>query len=252
MALLWSQINRQAALSTRIAMAWEERNKGYGRDRAMHVRDAGFAGLVGNHPDTLRERYDATDRAHPDPYGSESFSASTWDDARPEMTPQEQAHYDEYDEPTEDFDRRHNDAYEKLWHERHGEGNPDHHDDDLLDFVDYHGDNQEFWKKNATHGPVDLRKGVYATQSHVHPDHIAKYHDNPDAQTHHIENGKLDTGYLGDSDPMFVTHQGRLHATEGHHRVAAALQRGDSHINGWHYDADQHGFPSNDDDDDWD
>ncbi|MGA5598408.1 hypothetical protein ACPCSE_29660 [Streptomyces cellulosae] len=193
MGLVWGDIVRQAALSVSLA-AWETQDPRYKADRAIHVRDAGFKGLVGYHPDTLADMGEE--------YGGE-------------------------------------------------EDAPDHHADHLMDFTDHHGSNRALWEEKATFGPVDLRHGVYATQSHVHPDHVTKYRDDPSAPTERLKNVGL-SEYLGDHAPMFVTHQGRLHTTEGHHRVAAALQRGDSHITGWHYDADRHGFPPNEDDDeDW-
>lgn len=260
MGLVWSDIVKQAALSTTLAMAWETQDHRYPARNAIHVRDAGFKGLVGYHPDTLAEQADEGMREPRDPYSH--WDEDIRDKSAPEAAPHEQAHLDGHGEPHEDYERRHDHAYEKLWHEHRGEGNPDHHDDDLMNFVSHHTNNPELWKEKGTFGPVDLRKGVYATQSHVHPNHFSRYLSDPHAPTERTRYRDEDSlvsdepwrEHLADRGPMFVTHQGRLHATEGHHRVAAALQRGDSHINGWHYDADHHGFPANhdeDDDDHW-
>lgn len=118
------------------------------------------------------------------------------------------------------------------------ENTPDMEDDELMDFVHHHGTNKRFWQKHADFGPVDIRQPVHATQSHVSQDHIDKYLGNSSATTHE---DRGDGGYLGDEAPLMVTVDGRLHTIEGHHRVAAALQRGDSHIHAYHYDADKHG-----------
>jgi hypothetical protein len=108
-----------------------------------------------------------------------------------------------------------------------------------MHFVREHGSNANLWKKHGSFGPVNISKGVQATQSHVSQTHIDRYLDNPHDQSDHSYKYNRNTDYLGEEAPLFVTHHGILHATEGHHRTAAALQRGDSHINGWHYDLDK-------------
>lgn len=115
---------------------------------------------------------------------------------------------------------------------------PDHVDEHLHHFVMAHGNDDHEWKRHEPQPvSVNLSHGVYATQSHVSQKHINKYLDDLGAQTHM---GHPDSGYLGDEHPMFVTHNGELHVTEGHHRVGAALQRGQSSMMGWHYNLDDH------------
>lgn len=129
----------------------------------------------------------------------------------------------------------------------------DHHNDALMKFVDDYPEHQGNLGGKISHGTVDLGGPVYATQSHVSQSHLDKYHANPSAPTDRMDKyGPSESRYHGDHAPIFVYHQGRLHVTEGHHRVAAALQRGDSRIQGYHYNADHHGFPQHDEDDeDW-
>jgi len=105
---------------------------------------------------------------------------------------------------------------------------PHHHNDDLMDHLMGHDglDLRSMSKK----GRVSLDGPVYATQSHVTEDGLAKYsqgaaHPKPENM------------------PRFVRHQGNLYVDDGHHRVGAALMRGDPHIEGYYYNADKHGFP---------
>lgn len=121
---------------------------------------------------------------------------------------------------------------------------PDHVDDDLHDFILDHGRNTSLWQSKATLGKVDISKGVYATQSHLHKDHIDRYRAEPGAKSMSVPTDPRMSGgeHLDVDHPMFVTHQGRLHVIEGHHRVGAALSTGAKHVEGWHYDADKHGI----------
>jgi hypothetical protein len=235
MSLLWRNAAIQAG-TPHEGMAWNVMpGEEHHAQSAKSVRHAGFAGYVSDTPD-----YDGPDHDGPD-----EFDEDLYDAARPDPTSAQQAHEDYHEEPTQSFDDRHQKAYQDALDKKEQENEPDHADDALMKFVGNHGTNTAHWKQHATYGHVDLRQPVHATQSHVSQNHIDKYLGDPGAQSHHREKYPNAGGsdYLGDGAPMFVTHEGRLHATEGHHRTAAALQRGDSHIMGWHYDADKHGFP---------
>lgn len=125
---------------------------------------------------------------------------------------------------------------------------PDHIDDHLSHFVTAHAPNWSVWDQHGEHGNVDLSKGVYATQSHVSQYHIDRYKRNPKATPWAMKDDPdpIHTDdYPGHYHPMFVTHQGRLHAIEGHHRVGAALQQGEGSIEGLHYNLDEHPIVTN-------
>jgi hypothetical protein len=243
MALLWKQ-----------AMAWHD----FGGDTGMSAEDAqakpvkkaGFAGYVGHSEDFEQEMRDAGAGSRPPGEEHHEFDEDLWDHTTPEPTKEEEAHHAEHDEYPDSHWERHEKAYGDAMEAKKAESTPDHRDPDLHEFVGEHGSESKTWQNKGSLGKVNLQGPVYATQSHVGQTHINRYLDNPEDESWHRQKtpGHLkplqnSMGYLGDSHPMFVTHQGRLHVTEGHHRVAAALQRGDKHIEGWHYDADKHGFP---------
>lgn len=233
MSLLWSQAARHEA------MPWT--NEG-GHHPVVHsVRKAGFAGYTHD-----RERLAAD--AEEDGKEPGGFDEDLWDEHRPDLTPEEEAHNDEHGEPPESFYDRHQKAYDKALRDKELEDDPDNDDPELINFIHRHGGDTKLWKKHGTEGPVDLRQPVHATQSHVSQTHIDKYHDDPGSEVHRWEEHPSMRGqfsdedssyhYLGDHTPLFVTHKNRLHTIEGHHRVAAALQRGDHSIHAWHYDLD--------------
>lgn len=99
---------------------------------------------------------------------------------------------------------------------------------------------------------VDLSQPIHAMQPFVHKYHLEKYLDDPHADTETKEKysgadeqtRKAIDHYPFTHHPGFIKYQGRMHVVDGHHRVAAALMRGDSHIEGKVYDADKHGFPA--------
>lgn len=221
MSVLWRQ-----------AMAWEMRN-GEHHPEVHHVRSVGYAGHVGMSPERAEEyEYHGDDEDN-------DFDEDLYDKAHENVTtPEDHAHFERHDEYPEDHDERVGEEYGRLKDQKARDNEPDEHNDPLMDFVGNHGSDSDFWHKHGTFGPVSLHQPVYATQSHVSQRHLDKYHAVPNASTHE-DNGRGD--YLGDEAPMMVTHRGRLHVTEGHHRVAAALQRGDSHIEAHHFDADEHG-----------
>lgn len=229
MALLFARVQREA-------MSWYT-EPGEHHPVVHSVRHAGFAGYVDMSPER-RSDYGGEDDEHE----HEDFDDDLHDSVAPEPTAEEHAHYEEHGEYPEEYEDRHNEAYDNAIDEKRRktrqESIPDHEDDELMDFVGNHGTNKSFWHEHAKHEPVDIKQPVYATQSHVSQTHLDKYKFHPDAPTH-MDRG--DGRYLGDEAPMMVTHNGRLHTIEGHHRVAAALQRGDSHIHAWHFNADEHG-----------
>lgn len=224
----------------KIAMPWSYQ---HGETPADHpeiksVRHAGFAGYVGESPER-REDYGYEKPEH-------EFDEDAWNETAPEPTSHEQRHYDEHWEYPESYQDRHEQAYQHHLDQQDAEDEPDHEDDELHEFIGTHGTNYHFWQNRANLGMVNIKnRPVYATQSHVSQRHIDKYRHDPHAAPHFPGYGE----YAGNEAPMFVTHEGRLHAIEGHHRVAAALQRGDAMIHAWHYDADRHGLPTDDDED---
>jgi hypothetical protein len=240
MALLW----KNAAAFQREAMAWyAEPGEEHYAQTAKHVRNAGFAGHVDHDADT-RAEYNEGQSGE-----DEGFDEDLHDQAHEQArTPRDQQHYDRHGDYPESYWDRQGEAYDRLKNQKAREEEPDHEDNALMRFIGNHGTNTAHWHQHGTYGAVSLKQPVYATQSHVSQAHIDKYLVDPGAMSHHKSKYPSSTSnYLGDGAPMFVTHEGRLHTTEGHHRTAAALQRGDSHIMGWHYDADHHGgFPDED------
>lgn len=122
------------------------------------------------------------------------------------------------------------------------EDTPDHIDDHLSHFAREHGSREDWEKGGGKIMHVDLRPGVYATQSHVSQFHINRYLHAPNDKAWylHSEPDAHDDGYIGHGHPLFVTHQGRLHAIEGHHRIGADLAKGQTHSLAWHFDLDKH------------
>ncbi len=236
MSLLW----KNAAAFQREAMAWhvEPGEERYAQS-AKHVKKAGFAGYVNYDQDTREELGE-----HEDDH--EGFDEDLYDQAHENVVqPRDEAYHEEHDDYPQSYYDRKDDEYGRLVDQKGRENEPDHEDNHLMRFVSDHGTNSAHWQTHGSYGAVDLTQPVYATQSHVSQDHIDKYLYDPGAMSHHRMKYQNAGGsdYLGDGAPMFVTHHGRLHTTEGHHRTAAALQRGDKSIMGWHYDADKHGFP---------
>lgn len=95
----------------------------------------------------------------------------------------------------------------------------------------------ETWEHHGGFRPIDLTMPVYATQSHVSRKHLDKY--GPGEVKEHSPVGGMD--YLGEHGPMVVTHQGAHYVLDGHHRVGAALERGDQKIHAWNLDLDDLG-----------
>lgn len=81
---------------------------------------------------------------------------------------------------------------------------------------------------------------VFATQPFVNREHLRRYLDDPAAKTHHATLVPEEAErYAFSHTPGFVVHRNRLVVVDGHHRVAAALLRGDHSIRAkvWHSDA---------------
>lgn len=234
MSLLWSTAVQHEALP------WHYDEGGPAKHPVVHsVKKAGFAGYVDNEDDirTLHEdeQHKRKERGDDDLFDEDAYNEST-----PDPTPDEAAHMEEHDEYPDSFYERHDAAYQKAKEDKQKPDLPDVDDPQLMRFIGARGEHTDFWQKHAKLKPVDLTGPVHATQSHVSQTHIDRYLGNPgDLSDHQHQFGRGRSRYLGNEAPMFVTHQGRLHTTEGHHRVAAALARGDKSIMGWHYDLDK-------------
>jgi GNAT superfamily N-acetyltransferase/8-oxo-dGTP pyrophosphatase MutT (NUDIX family) len=101
--------------------------------------------------------------------------------------------------------------------------------------------NYEAWNKHGEVQDVPLHEGnVYATQGIVRDHGVAQYLKDPQQKWKNILGHP---GYPGNDHPLFVKHQGDYYTMDGHHRTAAAMVRGDSHVTGMVYDADKHGIP---------
>jgi hypothetical protein len=235
MSLLW----KHAAAFQVAGMAWNNSNP---QDKAhytpIHVKQAGFAGLVGDSED------DAEGAGHfnEGDEGDEHFDEDLYDEAAPEPTAEEHAHNEEHGEMPESYHKRYDNAYAQAVQKKKAESIPDIEDPELRHFTGEHGSNTKLWHERGRSGKINLRQPVYATQSHVAREHIAKYMAKPNATSHHRTMYGATAGgdYLGEEHPMFVTHEGRLHVIEGHHRVAAELARGSAHMYGHHFNLDEH------------
>lgn len=231
----------------RVAMPWFNNDDGVDPSKAKSVRDAGYAGYVG---DSERDE----ELGHGGYGGHEDeFDDDLWDHVAPHPTHEEKRHMDEHGEYPDSYHERHDEAYGEAQHRKAQEDEMDHDDPDLHHFIGEHGSNSALWKEKGTFGKINIKdQPVYATQSHVNQQHIDHYTASPGDISHSMRNTPgygqrhAQDPYLADEHPMFVTHEGRLHVTDGHHRVAAALQSGQKHIMGWHYDGDKHGFPDED------
>lgn len=234
MALLWTQAVAHEG------MGWYHDPRSivhHEPHQILPVKKAGFASYTDD-----KERLDELNEDQDE--NEDGFDEDLYDQSRPDPTPEEEAHEQEHGELPESFHDRHDEAYESALENKRQkkaeEDEPDYDDPDLMRFVRNHGTNSDLWRKHGHFGDVDLTQGVHATQSHVSQAHIDRYLRHPDDATEATHQGRgLKSDYLGDEAPMFVTHERGLHATEGHHRVAAALQRGDKSIKGWHYDLDK-------------
>lgn len=256
MSLLWNTAIQHEA------MPWNHENQDHFKTKTAHpVKKAGFASYVNDEDDVRQAHEDHLERRDEENGGQEPFNEDLYEESSPEPTPEEDAHNDEHGEYPESFYNRHDEAYDKALKDDRklkDEDLPDHHDPDLMRFVGGRGTDTDFWLKHGEHKPISLQQPIHATQGHVSEEHIERYAKNPRDKTDHQyrTQGWAGSRYLGNEGPMFVTHQGRLHTIEGHHRVAAGLRRGDDHVMGWHYDLDKdpgnvRGDQYDEDDDDY-
>lgn len=236
MSLLWSNAIKHEA------MAWVTPGNSPFKHPVVHsVRNAGFKGYVDD-KDELEKWKDDESNEQDD---NDGFDDDLYEKATPDPTPEDDIHHDEHGEYPESFYERHDAAYDKALEDKAArkaiEDEPDHDDPITSRFIKQHGSDTHLWQTHGEYKPIDLTGGVHATQSHVSQTHIDRYKNKPNDKSEHvhIHGPNANNRYLGNDAPMFVTHQGRLHATEGHHRVAAALQTGKKSIMGWHYDLDK-------------
>lgn len=106
---------------------------------------------------------------------------------------------------------------------------PHHYNDALMDHLLAHSGQQ--LRDMSQHGRISLNRPVYGTQSHITQEGLLK----------HMHGGSKHLA--PENKPRFIKHQGNLYVDDGHHRVGAALLRGDPDIEGYYYDADKKGFP---------
>lgn len=112
----------------------------------------------------------------------------------------------------------------------HDPGDKPHHiNDELMDHLLGHSGKDLRAMSQVGHVKIKGRP-IYATQSHVTEGGVVKYIQD---RTHPER----------ENMPRFVKHRGNLYVDDGHHRVGAALLRGDDSVHGYYYDADKHGFP---------
>lgn len=208
------------------------------RHHLMPVRQAGFAGYVEGHSGD----HEASKKHLQQKYGP--FDRGLFDSVAPEKDEHEQAHVRETGQTSPAYDSLHDKAYFNAIGDKDSTDTSIGHHPKLHQFLEKHGESTHMWKSQGDEGPVDLTKGVYATQPYVLKAHVNRYADNPQdvSAFQHVTPEENDT-YVGSHMPLFVRHEGNLYAAEGHHRVAAALQRGDSSIHGITYDMDKHGSP---------
>jgi hypothetical protein len=218
------------------AMSWHQEKDDPIQHKTIRVNHAGFGGYVG---DSEHDRdYEEQIGSHDE--GPEDYDEDLRDETYPEPTHEEEQHFEEHGEYPDSHYERHDQAYEKALQARKDEDKPDIEDPGLGHFIREHHNDHALWQNKGSLGMVALKKPVYATQAHVSQHHVQRYLDNPQGQTAHQMKYGPQYEQLADQAPMFVTHEGRLHAIEGHHRIAAALQRGDEKIHGWHFDLDKH------------
>ena len=173
----------RAALPQREAMAWEHDPRDPQSYTPVHVKDAGYAGVVGDHEDD-KEWAEETGQAKKD----EGFDEDLWDESAPDPTSHEQRHFEEHDEYPDAYHERHDVAYDEAKDRRaieRAKSPYDHEDPELRHFRDQFQSHTQLWHDYGRSGRVNLRQPVYATQTHVAREHIDKYKANPNATGHH-------------------------------------------------------------------
>jgi hypothetical protein len=206
-----------------MAMPWIQDPEDKTPKTPVSVRHVGFAGVVGSSDE------------------HSLFSNSNY----PEATRSERAHLIQHGEWPQRYQDRFSEAAERVRNSRGHEDTPDIEDDRLGHFLDHHWSDPYLWKKTGTLGEVSLHQPIHATQTHVAQEHLNRYRHSSEAPVHNAEE-RTDMDRVA---PMFVKHEGRLHAIEGHHRIGAAMLRGDPSIKGWTFDLDNHYMRGYDDED---
>jgi hypothetical protein len=180
----------------------------------VSVKKAGFAGYVS-------------------PGGNEDVKEWT----TPDSTPSEFSHLMQHDDWPSSYKKRHQRAQDDYAANMSDEDKPDHEDPRLFHFMTHHYSKQHLFHP-ATADTTEFP--IYATQTHVAQEHLNKYHQNPRSETH------MTGGGVGNDAPVLVTSEGRVHATDGHHRLSVAIARGEKNLPVWHLDLDNHYMPDND------
>jgi ribosomal protein S18 acetylase RimI-like enzyme len=212
-----------------LGMTWIDMGLSADQAKPRSVRRAGFKGYVAGS--------DWEEQEEENGHGHSDLDEDLYDQVRPNPTSHEQKHYDLHDEYPDSFYDRHDKAYGDAIERRHKENIPDHIDDHLGHFVAEHSVDRQTWGRARK---INLSKGVYATQSHVGQFHVDRYRNNPKDTSWHSQTGGQTGDYAAEKHPLFVTHRGRLHCIDGHHRVAAALQDGKTEMVGYHHNLDEH------------
>lgn len=226
MSTLWTKAVEHVAMPWLVHQG-EEHMAG----AAKHVKDAGFAGFV-QHPSYERT---VKSKTH------ESTDWDAWHKTEPEPTSHDFAHFDEHGTFSPEHHKEHLKRYFDHVQKEQDRDTPDHTDHHLIAFQRSDALFGDTWRNHGEKRDIGIKGPVYATQSHVNQAHIDRYSKAPDDKSWHEQTtGRPAGDYQGGHHPLFVTHQGRLHVIEGHHRVAAALQRGDTHIHGWHINLDDY------------
>lgn len=212
------------------------------------VTRGGYAGYV--HSSDYDEEMGAR---HNEGVGDGDFDEDAHERAAPSPRTHERERYDEQGSYGTGYRDRHDQAYEDLVEKGREEREPTHDDYELHYFISNHGSNTKFWEQHGPVRQVSLKQPIYATQPFLLERHLNRYLNNRFDRTDHVQSHPdvaQRMRYPGNETPLMVKHQGRVHAIEGHHRVAAELLRGKPSIRAHYFDADEHGFPDGDEDDD--
>lgn len=207
MGLLWSQAVRH------MAMPWTQ-HPNEPEYTPVSVRHAGYAGYVGSGDDKDLKEF-----------------------TEPPVTRSEDAYWARHNELPQKYHDRHQDAFEHAKSWLTDEDKPDIDDSRLHHFRRHHWGEEYHYKPDT----VDLTRPIYATQTHVAQEHMDRYRANAHAPVHNQEYRGLDA-----DAPIVVTHEGRRHVIDGHHRIAAGIGRGDTAMPVLHFNLDHHYMPDYD------
>jgi GNAT superfamily N-acetyltransferase len=221
------------------------------------VKHAGFKGYVegyeGHHEDMKQADRDLGDDHESG--GDDDFDDELHEATAPDPNTHEQAHHEEHGEYPDSYYERHDEAYAKAKQDKEDAVRPvAHHGAAHNMLANEMERNYPAWHTKGEIKKVDLSKhDVYAMQPHVVDRHINRYLKNPGDTVAHVQEHGMSLAqdmYPGTHRPMFIKHENNLFTVEGHHRTASALLRKEpveAHV----YDADKHGFPHYDEDEDY-